>query len=74
MNEPKLTAQSEAIIAKLRDELKHTHLSEDELKQVRRGLALVDSYGIFTRFIIGLAATVAALSVLGSYLWPGGGK
>lgn len=69
MSEAKLTAQSEAILAKLKAETSHLHLTEGELKQVRRGLALVDSYGVFTRFVIGLAATVAAIMALGKFFW-----
>lgn len=71
--EPRLTDQSEAILAKLKAELPAAHLNVDELRQVRKGLALVESLGVLTRFIIGLAAMAAAITGLFNF-WPGGGR
>jgi len=77
--EPKLTKQSEAILAKLELRAAENHakvqkqlLTEDELKKIRSALALVDSYGVFSRFIIGLSTTIAAIFAILNF-WPGKG-
>lgn len=76
--EPKLTPQSEAILGKLRIEaeahrlhMSKNDLTDEERVKIRRGLALVDSFGILTRFIIGLAAMAGAITALFNF-WPGG--
>lgn len=68
----KLTKQSEAILDKLEHKISHRLFSEDEMKRIRMGLALVDSYGVFSRFIVGLAATITAILVI-LKLWPNNG-
>lgn len=71
--EPKLTRQSEAILTKLRDDVKKHLLTEDELAQLRKGLALVESVGVLGRFIITLAAIAGAITALFNF-WPGSGR
>ena len=68
--EPKLTPQSEAILAKLREEVLKHHLTPEEMSQVRKGLSLIESFGVLSRFIIGLAAFIGAGMAIVN-IWPG---
>ena len=71
--EPKLTKQSEAILAKLKIDVAIHFLTEEELAQVRKGLALAESMGVMGRFVITVAALVGAITTIFNF-WPGGGK
>lgn len=71
--EPKLTKQSEVILAKLREDVRIHYLTVEELGRVRKGLALVESMGILGRFVITLAAIAGSITALLNF-WPGSVK
>lgn len=75
MSETKLTKQSEAILEKLEVRMVSKLLTEEEMRKIRLGLALADSMGVFSRLIVGVAATVGAVFTLLNF-WPskGGGN
>lgn len=71
--EGKLSPESEVILAKLRDELPKSHLTEIELAKVRAALSVADGLGIMARFVIMLAALAAGITGLINF-WPFGGR
>jgi hypothetical protein len=64
----KLTKQSEAILNKLREDVEHHRLTPDELAKVRKGLALLESLGVFAGVIIKAAAIVGSGAMLWQFL------
>lgn len=68
MTEPRLTKQSEAILAVLRDEVQRGRLTDEEVAQVRAGLRMKESLGIIGYFVVKLAGFITALGVLWT-LW-----
>ena len=75
--ETKLTQQSEAILEKLKEDVRLHTLTDDELARVRKGLAAYEGFGILVNVIIKAAAFVGAgaffWNVVLSY-WPWGSK
>lgn len=73
--EPKLSKQSAAIIAELH---RSGHLlSKESVERVEEALRVSESWFLVAatvrRFVIGLAAFIAAAGAIFTY-WPGGGK
>lgn len=68
MTEFKLTKQSEAILAVLRDEGQRSRLTDEEIAQIRAGLRLRESLGVLGYFVVKLAGVIAALGALWA-LW-----
>ena len=71
--EPKLTKQSEAILARLKKDVEKHLLTTEQYEFLRKGMLLQESFGILSRFIIGAAAFVGAGFALLNF-FPGGGK
>lgn len=71
--ETKLTAQSEAILTKLREDVRHDTLSNDELVLVRKGLAAYEGLGVLANAVIKAAGFIAASAVIWNFL-PWGSK
>jgi hypothetical protein len=70
----KLTKQSEAILFKLRQEVKHHHLTPEEVTQLREGLEWMDAlkrFGMFAgtirRAVVGFAIFLTSLVAILSY-------
>lgn len=71
--EPKLTKQSEAILARLKKDVEKQLLTPEQFEFLRKGMLLNESMGIIGRFIISAAAFIGAGAALLNF-WPWGGK
>jgi len=71
--EPKLTKQSEAILARLKKDVEKQLLTPEQFEFLRKGMLLNESMGIIGRFVISLAAFIGAAGMIFSF-WPWGGK
>ena len=71
--EPKLTDQSEAILAKLREDVLKNRLTDEQYFQVTRALKAYEGMGILGNAVIKAAGFIAAGAVLWNYL-PWGTK
>lgn len=71
--ETKLTEQSEAILTKLKEDVKNHSLSGEELIMVRKGLAAYEGLGVLANAVIKAAGFIAAGAVIWNYL-PWGTK
>lgn len=71
--EPKLTRQSELILARLKKDVEKHLLTPEQYEFLRKGMLLQESMGIFGRFIISAAAFLGAAGMIFSF-WPWGGK
>lgn len=71
--ETKLTQQSEAILEKLREDVRRHTLTDDELTRVRQGLAAYEGLGVLVNVVIKAAGFIAAAAVLWNFA-PWGSK
>lgn len=71
--EPRLTKQSEAILARLKLDMREHTLTKEQVEFLRKGMVLQESLGILARFVIGAAAFLGAGLALFTF-FPGGGK
>ena len=71
--ETKLTQQSEAILEKLREDVRLHTLTDDELSRVRKGLAAYEGLGILVNVVIKAAAFILAGAALWNFV-PWGSK
>jgi hypothetical protein len=71
--EPKLTKQSEAILARLKKDVEKQLLTPEQFEFLRRAMLLQESFGILSRFIIGAAAFIGAGLALLNFI-PGSGR
>ena len=71
--ETKLTQQSEAILEKLKEDVRRHTLTDDELIMVRKGLAAYEGLGILANVVIKASAFIAAGAVLWNFA-PWGNK
>lgn len=62
--ETKLTQQSEAILEKLKEDVRRHTLTDDELVRVRKGLAAYEGLGVLTNVVIKAAALITGGAVL----------
>ncbi len=62
--ETKLTQQSEAILEKLKEDVRLRTLTEDELVMVRRGLAAYEGLGVLGNTVIKAAGFIGAGAVI----------
>ena len=71
--ETKLTQQSEAILEKLKEDVRRHTLTDAELIMVRKGLAAYEGLGVLANVVIKASAFIAAGAVLWNFA-PWGNK
>lgn len=71
--EPKLTKQSEAILARLKKDVEKHLLTNEQYEFLRKGMLLQESLGMISRFVISLAGFIGAAIAVANF-WPWGGK
>jgi hypothetical protein len=68
--ETKLTQQSEAILEKLKEDVRRHTLTDDELVMVRKGLAAYEGLGVLGNVVIKASGFIAAGAILWNFLLP----
>ena len=71
--ETKLTQQSEAILEKLREDVRLHTLTGEELARVRQGLAAYEGLGVLVNVVIKAAGFILAAAALWNFA-PWGSK
>lgn len=71
--EPKLTKQSEAILARLKKDVEKHLLTPEQFEFLRKAMLLQESMGLVSRFVIWLAGFIGASIALLNFL-PWGSK
>ena len=66
---PDLNPHDKKIYDKLLSEVENSLLSIDELARIRKGLSLLESFGVLSNMVIKAAALLAAAIALFQY-WP----
>lgn len=61
MEEPKLTPQSELILAKLQQE---GNFTLEERDRIRRALRVFESFGVVATFVVQLASLITAMGII----------
>ena len=70
--EPKLTKQSEAILARLKKDVEKHLLTPEQFEFLRKAMLLHESMGLLSRFVIWFAGFIgAAIAVMNFLPWSG---